>query len=223
MFVDALTYPLKSENPLRTIGIGGVLVLLSIFILPLFFLSGYTVRVLERTANGEEEPPIFDEWSALFVDGLKLIIISLGYLLVPMVIGGGLFVVAILGLSIGSEATTTLGGIGLVLALLVGGGLTLLMGFLLPAAAANFTDKRTIRSGFAFGMLMHVWTHREYALAWGTGFVIILAGVVVSMMLSIIPLLGSLMGVFVGFYCSVAAYYVIGHAWTDLRVVSTPQ
>lgn len=43
------------------------------------------------------------------------------------------------------------------------------------------------------------------------------------MMLNIIPLLGSLMGVFVGFYCGVAAYYVIGHAWTDLRAVSTLQ
>lgn len=220
MFVDAFTYLTKGDDPLRTIVIGGVLTLFSVFILPLFFLSGYTVRVLEHTSTGKEEPPAFDNWGALFVDGLKIIVISLGYLLVPMVIGGGLLVVAIMGLSAGSEATTTLGGVGVVLALLIGGGLTLLMGYLLPAAAANFADKHTIRSGFEFDTLRHVWTHRDYAVAWGTGFVIILSGMAISMILNVLPLIGTLMGIFVGFYCGVAAYYVIGHAWTDLRSVS---
>lgn len=77
----------------------------------------------------------------------------------------------------------------LLLAVFVGGGLTLVMGYLLSAVAANYADERTTRSGFEFGALKQVWTHREYAIAWGTGFLIVLFGMVTSMMINILPLI----------------------------------
>jgi hypothetical protein len=49
---------------------------------------------------------------------------------------------------------------------------------------------------------------------------IILGGIIVSV-LSVVPVIGAVAGVFVSFYATVAAYYIIGHIWVDLRSVET--
>jgi hypothetical protein len=44
------------------------------------------------------------------------------------------------------------------------------------------------------------------------------AGILTSV-LSIVPLVGTVIGVFLTFYAAVAAFYVIGHTWADLSPI----
>ena len=85
MFEDALRFPFAGDDSARSLLIGGVLVLLSPFVLPLLPLFGYYLRVLKAGIDGDETPPVFEEWVELSVDGLKAVVVSFVYFLVPLV------------------------------------------------------------------------------------------------------------------------------------------
>ena len=55
---DAISYPTRGEDGLERLLIGGVLVPLSMFVLPMFLVYGYLVRCLAAVAVGEETPPL---------------------------------------------------------------------------------------------------------------------------------------------------------------------
>src|SRR6056297_1817860 len=86
MFQEALNYPRNSNSAVKNVAIGGILLFLSFLFVPTFFVLGYVVRSLRGVLDGIEEPPEFDEWGELFVDGLKAFAIGLVYSLVPAVI-----------------------------------------------------------------------------------------------------------------------------------------
>jgi len=190
---------------------------LAFLVVPVFILAGYFIRVLNRTAGGDEVPPVFDEWRELAVTGLQAVLIGVAYALVPTILGGG-----VVAIGIGLSGDGSLGGLG-VAAVLVGGLLWTLLSFvvayLLPAALVNFARTRSLGAGFAFGTLKPIWLSRSYAVAWGTMLLVALLGGIVAGVLNVVPILGQIAGVFVGFYAAVAAYSVIGRAWEDLPVV----
>jgi len=136
MFQEALNYPRDSDSAVKNVAIGGLLLFLSFLVVPTFFMVGYVVRSLRNVLDGIEEPPAFDEWGDLFVDGLKAFAIGLAYSLVP----AGIAIVAV----VTSSATLGLTGPGrsggLVVALIALGALALLtvvslvLAYLLPAA-----------------------------------------------------------------------------------------
>jgi len=90
----------RSDDAIRTIAIGGLLSLLAFLVVPVFILAGYFIRVLNRTAGGDEVPPVFDEWGELAVTGLQAVLIGVAYALVPTILGGG-----VVAIGIGSAAT----------------------------------------------------------------------------------------------------------------------
>lgn len=47
----------------------------------------------------------------------------------------------------------------------------------------------------------------------------LLIGGLVTAVLNVVPVLGTIAGAFVGFYFAVAAYSVIGHTWADVSTV----
>jgi len=103
--------------------------------------------------------------------------------------------------------------VGGLLALVVG----LLAAYVLPAALANYAEQGSIGSGFAVGDLRPVLTSGTYATAWVMGFAVVFGAAVVTALLNVVPLLGTVVGAFVSFYAITAAYYIVGHAWGDLR------
>ena len=211
---SAIRYPAESDDVVKTVLIGGLLTLFSFLVVPLFVLAGYIVRVYDRTAAGDEVPPVFDEFPELLVTGIKAAVIGIVYGLVPLLVGGAVVLVGIVGVGVGGDGA--LGGLG-VLGIVLGGivwfALALLVGYLLPAALANFARTRSIGSGFDVGTLKPVWTSRSYAVAWVAMFAVLLIGGVVAAVLNVVPILGTVAGAFVGFYFSVAAYSVIGRSW----------
>jgi hypothetical protein len=71
MISKSITYLRNSDEVAKTVLIGGVPSILSFLLIPAFIVSGYLVRVLQRTMAGNDEAPVFDDWEQLLIDGLK--------------------------------------------------------------------------------------------------------------------------------------------------------
>lgn len=217
---SAIRYPAESDDVVKIVLIGGLLTIFSFLVVPLFVLAGYLVRVFDRTAAGDEVPPEFDEFGEMTVTGIKAAVIGIAYGFIPLLVGVGGVLVGIVGIGVGGDGA--LGGLG-VIGILLGGilsfALALLVGYLLPAALANFARTRSIGSGFDVGTLKPIWTSRSYAVAWVAMFAVLLIGGLVAAVLNVVPILGTIAGAFVGFYFSVAAYSVIGRSWPSFSSV----
>jgi hypothetical protein len=120
MISESINYLQKSEEWLKTVLIGGILTLLGI---TSFLVVGYLMRVLRRTMHGDEEPPVFDDWERLAIDGLKGFVVTLVYSFIPAALSG--FVLAFGAVSLfggvagESAAATAFGGIVVLVGLLV--------------------------------------------------------------------------------------------------------
>jgi hypothetical protein len=213
MIEDSLGYLRSSEEWVKTVLIGGVLTL---FVLPLFLAIGYYVRVLRATMH-DDEPPVFDDWGGLAVDGLKGLAIYLVYGFVPAAVGGIIAFVGVGGAIAGNSGAA--GVVGFLVALvgfLVAFVLGLVAAYIAPAALANYVEKDDLMAGFAFGEIRSAITTRAYATGWLTAFAMLLGAGILTSVLSVVPFVGTVVGVFVTFYAAVAAFYVIGHTWADL-------
>ncbi|RDI72925.1 DUF4013 domain-containing protein [Halopelagius longus] len=223
MISDSLNYLRTSEDWVETVLIGGILSLLGVFVVPVVFVLGYFVRVIRATMHGDETAPSFDDWGELGMDGLKAAAISLVYAIVPTAVAGLLIVGGVLTFSVGgngpSGGLAALGGVALFVGVLALFVLGLLAMYAIPAAIANFAETGEVGAGFRFGELRPVLTSGKYFTAWVTGVAIVVAGSLVSGALNVVPFLGVVVGGFVGFYASVAAYYLVGRAWGDLREI----
>ncbi len=226
MLGEALSYPRRDDDWLRTLLIGGVLLVLSPLVLPALVVQGYLVRVLRGVIDGEVEPPVFDEWVEMLIDGLKLVVIQFVYGLIP----GALAVVGSLVAGFGAFAASQGGragaGLGAGVGLFVGlifllvFLLALLVAFLTPAAVANFAREDDLMAAFDFGTVREVVTSRAYLVAvlyaLAVGIVIAVVGVILS-----ITVVGVLLLVFVAFYGQVAIYYLVARGYTEALGIDT--
>jgi len=225
MIEASLNYLRESDDAVVTLLIGGVLLLASPLLIPAFAVLGYVVRVLRRTADGDDEPPVFDAWGELLVDGLKAFVVAFVYSLLPLSV-----VAVAVGLSIGTLVAVPGGetaGVGTVvvgLIVLVAGLVSLLASlvglYVTPAALAAVADSGRVGDGFALGALWGVISKRAYATGWLTAAVVVLAGSLAVGVLSVVPILGTIAGLFVQFYALVAAAAVVGWTWADVRPVT---
>lgn len=219
MISEAINYLRESDDAATIVILGGIMTVFAFLIVPLFAVAGYLVRVLDRTTRGDDKPPAFDDWGDLIVEGAKASVIAFVYALVPtfvliaFVVSGGL-----LGAS-GSEILGAIGGIGIVAGLFVWLTLSLLVAYAVPAALANFAETRRLGAGFEWKTMRRTLVDKTYATGWLTAFAILFAGGVVSSLLNVIPIVGFIASAFVGFYVAVAAYYVIGRTWSEIRHV----
>ncbi|OED29555.1 DUF4013 domain-containing protein [Methanosphaera sp. WGK6] len=87
IYKDAFEY---SVQDVKTLIIMGIMVFLSFLIIPLFMLTGYEYRVIKTAVNGmingDEKLPSFDNWEKMIVDGIKVCLIKLVYLLIPILL-----------------------------------------------------------------------------------------------------------------------------------------
>ncbi|UWG46683.1 Uncharacterized membrane protein, DUF4013 family [Halanaeroarchaeum sp. HSR-CO] len=197
----SITSPMEAENWLKTILIGGVLTFLGVLIVPLLIVYGYLVRVIRGTLSEATEPPTFDDWGDLLVDGVKAWIISLVYMLVPLLVAGFTVGGSILAFATGTEAGAAAGAGGLWLGFSLSALLALVFGYLTVIAIVNFAREGVFGAGFDFDVIRTVAVDREYALAWLVSVVIfVVAGIV-----SAIPLVGWILTPFVSFYAAVVA------------------
>ncbi|MGM0590280.1 MAG: DUF4013 domain-containing protein [Halobacteriota archaeon] len=219
MISESIGYLRKSEAWVKTLVIGGLLALFSFLLIPVFLVVGYFVRVLQATMRGEEEPPVFDEWGELFVDGLKALVIGVVYSLIPAIIAGAVLALGLGALAGGGDAAGAFGGFLVVLGGLMALVLGLVAAYITPAAVANFAETDRLGAGFDFGTLRPILSSGKYATAWVMAFAVLLVAGVVTGVLNVIPFLGFIVGAFVTFYAGVAAYYIIGTTWGEFHPV----
>lgn len=222
-FEDAVNYPRQGDDPWRTILIGGVLGLLSVLVVPVFLVLGYYVRTLRAAIENENEPPVFDEFGDLFVDGITAFVVGFVYLLIPALVFG----FSVGGIAISAILTGDV-GIGAIAGAVAGFSLSFVLGliawYVLPAAIANAIHEGRIGAGFAFGTLRRQLLSGTYVVAWLMAFGLFIVGGIVTSILSVIPPLGFIAGAFVNFYVGVAAFYLYGRAYAEMETTEpTPQ
>lgn len=190
MLGDALSYPSNGDDWLKTILIGVGLMITSFLIIPAFILNGYLIRVLRSAARGEDTPPSFGEWAELLVDGLKMIGISIAYLLIPYMI----LIIAMFAARSGGE-----------LVLLFAGLLLIVAGYTLPVAMTNFALTGKVDAAFEIGRIVDAAFTTQYFLSVVFALVV---GLVLGAIAGLLSLL--LIGLPLLFYVLVATYYLYG-------------
>lgn len=218
MLSDALSYPLDGDSWIRTVLIGGLLSLLTVFVIPIFFLQGYYVRVLRGVTNDDPNPPEFRDWGDLLVDGLKLFAVNL---VVGLVAFLALGVVAVI---FGAGSLLSAGGAGGDPGAAAGGvfaafgvvgfllfiAFALVLGYVAPGMFANFAREDSIAAAFDVSTIVAGVTTIEYLTAWVLAIVVGLVLGTIASLLSVV-----IVGVFVLFYVQVVTYYLFGRGFAD--------
>lgn len=207
---EAVRYPMEGEDWLMTILIGGVLSIFGFLIIPLLAVYGYLLRVLERSLDGDPQPPSFGDWGNLIIDGVKVAVIGIVYSIIP----GIVFAVTVGG-SIAAIATGTRGGAaagltGLTVGFFLSIVLSLVFGYVGVAGLINFASENRLGAAFDVGTLSTIVLSREYATAWLLSIVVFFAAAIVAGVLNIVPFLGAIASAFIFFYAQVVA----ANLWT---------
>ena len=223
MLSDALRYPLNGDGWLRTILVGGLLTVLSVLVIPAFFLQGYYVRVLRGVTNDDPDPPRFDDWVELFVDGLKLVVVNILVVLAVFVVlgltgivfgGGSLLADGAAGAGSGAGVVSgALGAVGVAVLVVV----SLLITYVAPAMFANFAREDSIAAAFDVSTILSGALSVEYLVAWLLALVV---GIVLGSIASFLSLL--LVGIFGLFYIQVVTYYLFGRGFVEGLATNDP-
>ncbi|MFC6973525.1 DUF4013 domain-containing protein [Halomicroarcula sp. GCM10025709] len=220
MFTEALNYPRESDDVLKTVLIGGLLLFFSFLLVPLFVVVGYVLRVLRSVMDGDEELPVFDEWGELAIDGLKASIIGFVYSLVPTLIAivavfGGILSLGLGNGSAGSGLVASLIALVATLAIVV---VSLAIAYVLPAALVAYARTDSMSAAFSLGEIRRMAFSRTYATGWAVAFGIsFLGGIVVGALNAIV--IGVVLAPFVTFYANVAGTHAIATAVREMPVV----
>ena len=212
MLSDALRYPLEGDSWLRTILVGGLLTILSVLILPWFFLQGYYLRVLHGVTNDDPVPPGFTDWVALLVDGLKMFVLNVLVTVVILVVQ----VAVAVAMGTGSTFAETppaaepgaAGGVLGAAGLLVFFGVILVIGYVVPAMLANFGRENSLTAAFDASTVLSGALTREYLIAW---LLAVVVGLVLGFVASLLSLL--IVGIFGLFYVQIVTYYLFGRGF----------
>lgn len=206
-FNEIITYPTKRDDWAKTILIGGLLTFFGFLLVPAFIAYGYIVRTVRSSLAGEPKPPAFDGWGELLTDGLQAWLISLIYLLIPLLVAGVTVGGSIAAIATGTDAGAAIGVGSVILGLGLASVLSIVFGYLAVAALVNFAREDRFGAAFDFTLIKTVVFDREYAIAWAVSVVI----VIVASFVTAIPIVGWLLAPFVGFYAAVVA----ANLWAD--------
>lgn len=167
-----------------------------IFVVGLFstlLVFGYIVRIY----RGAVQPPVFDAWASLFMDGIRLMVLSIIWLLPAVVIlsaGAGLLAIGLNGkMPLASGASFTF--IGLILLLL--GFIVLVISLIFSTlGCVRFARTGSIREGLRLTAISGViqaigWGNYIFMLVINTAFLLVCLLVIV--LLCLIPVGGAVL------------------------------
>jgi len=188
---------------------GRLIILIVLNLIPLvdWIVLGYAARVL-REAPASETPPKLEKYGGLFVDGAKVSIASLIYMIVPMalIVSSGIFS--------GVSASLMLGGLG-VAPLLVGLLLAFVFLIFLGVGIAHMVKTGKFGKAFAFGEILSIIRR----IGWDKyiGWVVITAIIafVIGGLASRIPYVGWLLSAVISPFLSIFIFRSLGDLYND--------
>lgn len=225
-FGDAIEYPASDDDWIKTVVIGGVLTFLWFLLLvPALIVSGYLVKVMKSTVEGDAEPPEFDDWGTLLVDGIQVFVIGIIYMIIPIIVWlvtvGG----SIVSMMSGTEEGAIAGLGGILFGLLLYFVLSIVFGYFLAVGVVNFAYEGNFGAAFSVDALRNVGLNGNFAIAWVGAFVVNFIAAVLLSILNIIPILGFILGIIIGpflsFYVGVVAARLLGGGFQD-AMAGTP-
>lgn len=214
---NAFEYPRDHEDWMKTVLIGGLLSAFAFLLVPIFIIYGYILRVIRYRLDGDPHPPLFDEWGELLVDGIKISVIGVVYLLIPLVVGTATVGGSIAAIATGTQGGTATGVAGLFVGFMITLVLSLLFGYIAVAAILNFAHEGYLSAAFEFDTLRTIMFDSDYAVAWLLSIAIIIGAGMVAGALNIIPIVGAIIGAFIVFYAQVMAAYLWAGGYSAAR------
>ncbi|WP_241431661.1 DUF4013 domain-containing protein [Haloarcula vallismortis] len=194
--------------------IGGVLLVFFFLLIPVFAFNGYLLRVIGTTVEGESEPPAWDDWGELIIDGIKFSIVGLVYSIVPIAVIFGVGSVLLgLGGAAGESGGGIIAGFGLMTMLLLIPVLFLVY-YIVPAALANMAVEGSLSAAFDFSLLKNVVLTSDYFIAVLMPIVVGIITNIVSNILAI-TVIGLVLVPFVTYYGQVAVFRMFGTAFAS--------
>lgn len=102
MFIDGLAYPFDKENTLQVLGIGTLYTIGIVLLFPILLVTGYFAHIIGESNKNDNKLPEITNVGELFIDGLKMFIVTIVYGLILASVGLG---VGILSLGFGQSST----------------------------------------------------------------------------------------------------------------------
>jgi hypothetical protein len=197
---DAVKYP---SSEWKKVIILGILFILSFVIIGIFFVLGYFLRILKSTIAGIDELPEFDDWGDMFVDGLKVMVVYIIYLLIPgiVIVAGAFSSLASLSVTNTSLSTAPSSFFAIIgITAIIGYILALIFALFAYMALANMALYDEIEAAFRFGEIidkikMIGWG--KYILWYIVMWVIALIIGFITGLLNVIPIVGTIIAILV--------------------------
>ncbi len=194
---NSISFPSRDWPKILILGI--FLLASFIIIIPILIVMGYCFRILKSSIAGFNELPDFDMLGEMFIDGLKVFIVTLVYLLIPIIviiIGGWASIasVSITGMADPTIFIALLGGISL-----IGVVLAIVFGLMATIAIANMAlNDSELGAAFRFSEILEQismigW--RKYIVWYIVMIIIGFVGGIITSLLSQIPLIGMIIAI----------------------------
>lgn len=133
--------------------LSSVMILFSIFIVPIFIFIGYGFRVARAAALGRAFPPSYEDWGGLVYDGLRVTAVGILSGLIWLVIAG----LIVVGLFV---------AVGNAVALIAGIILYIAAGWFIGAFQTAFIGSNSVPGAIIDGRALSLLTSGYYLKAW---------------------------------------------------------
>lgn len=187
------------------------------FVVP-FLANGYYLRVVERTIDGDPDPPAFGPTGAIVADAIRFLAVALVYSLPALVVIVGGHATA-LGLAVSaSQPADPSSTVGLVPVLVLVGSMIVAVvpgavaAYLLPVALCSMSQDGRFRAAFDLGRIRTVAASGEYLVGWSVAVAVwlVVGGLV---FVSRLLLVGYLLGPFLTFPARMVSFrlFAVGY------------
>jgi len=205
---------------------GRLVILIILDLIPIvnWIVVGYAARVLKESP-GTDAPPKLEDYGGMFVNGLKIIVASIIYMIIPLVLiaaGVGSFIAAMV-MGGGPDFVTrgltpaqmfVFGGTGAALAI-IGVVVAFLFLIILAAGIAHMIKTGSFGKAFAFGEILRLIGKIGWGkyIAWAI--LVAVIAFIVGAVVGAIPYVGWLIGAIIGPGVTVFVFRSLGILYTE--------
>jgi len=214
---DAFQYAQKLFSDL-----GRLLILVILSIIPIlnFIVIGYAAKVASESPQSDA-PPRLTGYASLFIEGLKVVVVGIIYMIIPLILIGPSIVGFISIPMLPATPGLFVGGIALI-ALIAGIVLAILASIIFYMGIINMIKKNNFGKAFAFGEIFEIIGN----VGWGMYILWIIALIVIVSIVGIIaaiPVVGWLISLIISPAVSVFIFRSATLVYSSGRSVSSSE